>query len=278
MSTQRGSGRKLGQGKSRPVSTIIMDEEEKTDLLKDMQEFLNEPIQKWYTERGIPYRHGYLFFGPPGTGKSSFSLSIAGRFKLDIYVLNLSSVNDSSLNKLFADLPPHCVILLEDVDIVGLARSDDAETAQKRDKSKPRVSLSGLLNALDGVSSQEGQVLIMTTNHVGHLDEALIRLGRVGRKVYFKLADKDMCSQLFCSIFEQSTEGRGALEKTDEMVKRLADKFAVEVPEQVFSPAEILSFLEDHKKSPTDAMVDVKDWVVKAKDAKNHLNRENAWV
>jgi chaperone BCS1 len=45
------------------------------------------------------------------------------------------------------------------------------------------VSLSALLNVLDGVGSQEGRVLIMTTNHAERLDAALIRLGRVDMKL-----------------------------------------------------------------------------------------------
>jgi chaperone BCS1 len=207
-----GEWKKIRARDIRPVSTVIMDEQEKNDLLKDMNEFLDEPTRKWYADRGIPYRREYLFFGPPGTGKSSFSLSIAGRFELDIYVVNLSGVNDSSLNKLFAELPSHCVNLLEDVDAVGLARRDDTGAAPKKEENpKSGATLSGLLNALDGVSSQEGRVLIMTTNHIDHLDEALIRPGRVDRKVYFKLADRDMTFQLFYSIFQPSAEGRRAI-------------------------------------------------------------------
>lgn len=61
----------------RPISTVIMDKQVKDVLLRDMEEFLDEPTQ-WYAARGIPYQRGYLLFGPPGTGKSSFSLSIAG--------------------------------------------------------------------------------------------------------------------------------------------------------------------------------------------------------
>lgn len=185
-------------------------------------------------------------------------------------MLNLSGVNDSSLNKLFADLPLHCVVLLEDVDAVGLARTDNAEATQKDDTPKSGVSLSGLLNGLDGISSQEG-VLIMTTNQIKHLDEALIQPGRVDRDVHFKLADRDTSSQLFHSIFEQSTEGSRAPanQVDDETIKRLTDDFAAEVPDQGFSPAEVLSFLVDHKKSPTEAVADIKGSVAKAKSVKS---------
>jgi chaperone BCS1 len=82
--------------------------------------------------------------------------------------------------KLFSELPPHCIVLLEDVDAAGMGHRDDSDIDQE-DKSTSAVTLSGLLNVLDGVSSEEGRVLIMTTNHIEHLDEALIRPGRADK-------------------------------------------------------------------------------------------------
>jgi chaperone BCS1 len=276
---REGEWKKTRARDIRPISTVIMDQTEKNSLLKDIENFLDERTRRWYATRGIPYRRGFLLHGPPGTGKSSLSLSIAGRFELDIYVLNLSGVNDSSLNSLFAQLPPHCVILLEDVDAAGASRSENVEKTEK-DKSQSGLSLSGLLNALDGVSSQEGRVLIMTTNHIDHLDEALIRPGRVDRKVFFRLADKDMNTRLFCTIFKQYDDGHQTPERRvdDEAVERLANEFSAKVPEQFFSPAEVLSFLLDRKQSPHDAVVDVLDWVAKSQEEKNKLKRENSWV
>ena len=64
-----------------------------------------------------------------------------------------------------------------------------------------RISLSGLLNVLDGVASHEGRVLIMTTNHREKFDEALIRPGRVDMSVEFSLANTQMMTTIFRSIF-----------------------------------------------------------------------------
>ena len=85
----------------RPILTVIMNEEEKMSLVEDIKSFVDPRAQAWYSKGGIPYRRGYLLYVPPGTGKSSLSLSIAGCFDLDIYILNLSGVDDSSLNNLF---------------------------------------------------------------------------------------------------------------------------------------------------------------------------------
>jgi mitochondrial chaperone BCS1 len=284
----------------RPISTVILNESGKRELLKDIGDFLDRTARKWYFNRGIPYRRGYLLYGPPGTGKSSLSLSIAGYFDLDIYVLSLSAISEDSLRSLFGQLPSRCVILLEDIDAVSSKRSRDAETEDSRRivTSSPsqesrsacgRVSLSALLNVIDGVASQEGRVLIMTTNHITHLDEALIRPGRVDKKVEFGLADKKMTADLFGVVFKP-LEGDVALPKNAQSdvlvrenrkvheaarsqreevqrVERLAEEFAARVPELKFSPAEILSYLLEHRQSPGEAVDNVEIWMAKITQA-----------
>ncbi|KAJ5998010.1 hypothetical protein N7522_009670 [Penicillium canescens] len=262
----------------RPVSTVIMDKQVQDDLLGDVKDFLDEDTQKWYADRGIPYQRGYLLYGPPGTGKSSFSLSLAGEFELDIYTLQLSGISDSKLMKLFAELPPHCIVLLEDVDAAGMGRRDDAATDQESN-SGSGVTLSGLLNVLDGVSSQEGRVLIMTTNHIEHLDEALIRPGRTDKKVHFNLADGKISAQLFHTVFKQTPDHNQSKKQLgDDTIARLANDFASKVPDEVFSPAEVLSFLLEQKNSPFDAVAGVETWVAKANEAASQLKRDGSWV
>ncbi|KAL2859965.1 P-loop containing nucleoside triphosphate hydrolase protein [Aspergillus lucknowensis] len=240
-----------------------MDEQVEADLLKYMEEFSDEATQRWYAACGFPYQRGYLVHGPPGTGESSFSLSIADQFDMDISTLNLSGVGDAALMKLCANLPPRFVIL-EDLDTAGLGRRDDGHADQPTNQIS-RVTLSGLLNVLDGVSSK-GRVLIMSTNHVEHLDKALIRPGRIDKKVYFELASRDITAQLFRTVFTQMPDSnKHSMEEVNgEMIERLAIEFAAKVPEMVFSPAEVLSFLLERKKSPAAAVSDVQDWVVKA--------------
>lgn len=149
------------------------------------------------SNRGIPYRRGYLLYGPPGTGKSSLSFAIAGYFKLKIYIVSLNSpaMNEENLSTLFTDLPKQCVVLLEDIDTAGLTHTRDSKpetsedpkslitrlpgasaivpTAPPQTNSSGRISLSALLNILDGVASQEGRVLIMSLllfrSLLGHL-------------------------------------------------------------------------------------------------------------
>ncbi|KAH7186505.1 P-loop containing nucleoside triphosphate hydrolase protein [Fusarium oxysporum] len=114
---------------------------------------------------------------------------------MDIYVVSIPGANDQMLKSLFAGLPDRCVVLLEDIDAAGSACSRDStsEDSDSDTYTRPRskeVTLSGLLNVLDGVASQGDRVLVMTTNHPKKLDQALTRPGRIDRKIEFQLADR----------------------------------------------------------------------------------------
>ncbi|KAI2749404.1 hypothetical protein DTO013F2_5465 [Penicillium roqueforti] len=98
------------------------------------------------------------------------------------------------------------------------------------------------------------------------LYEALIRPGRSDKKVHFKLTDQNISTQLFHTVFKQSpNQKQRNKEYDDKTIEGLARDFASKMPEQIFSPAEVLSFLLERKKSPSDAVSCVESWVTKAK-------------
>ncbi|KAK2741012.1 mitochondrial chaperone bcs1, partial [Colletotrichum kahawae] len=192
------------------------------------------------------------------------------------------------LSALFAELPQRCVVLLEDVDAAGTTRVRDADNDQSdlgsdvtRGSSKPlgTLSLSGLLNVLDGVASQDRRVLIMTTNHIEHLDDALIRPGRVDMKIEFELADAEVIQKLFRTVFECSEEEVPDAEtrgKKNADVRQLAVEFTSVVPELKHSPADILSFLLANRGYPSKALADVKGWLINTSKV-GALRRCDSW-
>jgi chaperone BCS1 len=97
--------------------------------------------------------------------------------------VNLSGddMTDDTLNRLLSDAPERSIILLEDV---------DAMFSERDQMRKSKLSFSGFLNALDGVRSQEGQILFMTTNHRERLDPALLRPGRADVHVNLNYASE----------------------------------------------------------------------------------------
>lgn len=280
----------------RDAATVVIQESAKNMLINDVADFLKAETRAWYHKRDLPYQRGYLFYGPPGTGKSSLSLSIAGRFNLDLYVLSIPSLNDRSLRTLFDELPQQCVVLLEDVDAIGLDRSQGVITETSSDarprKSAGKVSLSTLLNVLDGMGSSEGRVLIMTTNHIEHLDPALIRPGRVDIRVEFQLADRDMIYRLFLFIYDSEPshlikhdesgdsadeDGKDKITQNREF-RQLAKELAAKIPEFEFSPAEIMSFLLANKHLPRRAVADVDAWMKKNREDRKKLSRTGSWA
>ncbi|KAK5001177.1 Complex III assembly protein translocase and chaperone [Elasticomyces elasticus] len=169
-----------GQPKrKRPFDSVVLEQGLSEKILKDVREFLN--ARNWYLDRGIPYRRGYLLFGPPGTGKTSFVQALAGELDFSIAMLSLSErgLTDDRLNHLLTNVPPRTLVLLEDAD----AAFSNRRQADSDGYNGPTVTFSGLLNALDGVASAEERIIFMTTNHIDRLDEALIRPGRVDMTV-----------------------------------------------------------------------------------------------
>ncbi|KAG5802783.1 hypothetical protein H9Q74_013603 [Fusarium xylarioides] len=254
----------------RPMSTVIPGDAQKQSFVKDVEKFLDPKTRRWYSIKSIPYRRGYLLHGPPGTGKSILSLSMAGRFGLDIYTVSVSTVSDRTLEDLFTKLPPQCVVLLEDIDAAGATHSRAAESEHAdepaRSTDTESVTLSGLLNAVDGVASQEGRLLIMTTNHIEKLDDALIRPGRIDKKVDFELVDRDLATQIYHFVFGQpdGVDTNGDKTPEDQLtLGQLADEFAANVPEREFSPAELLSYLIQYRDSPTCALDNIQGWITR---------------
>jgi chaperone BCS1 len=139
-------------------------------------------------------------------------------------------------------LPPATLLLIEDVDCVF--KSERATTEQTG------VTLSGLLNALDGVSSREGRVLFLTTNHPDRLDPALIRPGRVDRKLELGHATGDQARRLFLWFYQ----GCGL---TPSRRAELADLFATQVPRGKICMAAIQEHLLRHRDEPEAAAHEV---------------------
>ena len=71
----------------RPVESVILDDGVAESILSDVDDFRRRG--DWYAERGIPYRRGYLLHGPPGSGKSSFTMALAGRLRVGVAALNV---------------------------------------------------------------------------------------------------------------------------------------------------------------------------------------------
>lgn len=245
----------------RRLDTVHFDSAAKKNVIDDVRNYLDVRTQKRYESRSMPYRRGYLFYGPPGTGKSSLSLAIAGEFGLDLYEVKVPSIgSDADLEQMFLEIPPRCVVLLEDIDAIWVDRSQEAQARGSRESPQPSTcTLSGLLNALDGVGSQEGRIVIMTTNHLERLDSALIRPGRVDMRVHLGNITPRSAEEMFIRMF--SSESGCNLNIPNEHIHQLASEFASSIPDDTITPSRLQGFFQLHLDSPEDAASSITSWL-----------------
>ncbi|KAK7918358.1 P-loop containing nucleoside triphosphate hydrolase protein [Apiospora marii] len=281
----------------RALNTIHLDEQAKMDFLADLETYLDPLTQQFYGDLAIPYQRGYMFWGPPGTGKTSFAIAVAGFLGMPLYVLPLPNIgNDAQLQRIFATVEPRCIVLLEDVDSARIRRdkaSDDNNTQRQQAAAAVHgPTLSGLFNVLDGVAAVQNRVVIMTANQPDTLDEALLRPGRVDKRVYFGYITPEVARQMFLRILAprvfarfysssslSSSQDGGSLrasdqsgiasrEESDEM-QRLATEVAARIPQDTLTPAQLQEFLLSRRFDRQKALGDIADLVLSCRKLDN---------
>jgi SpoVK/Ycf46/Vps4 family AAA+-type ATPase len=189
----------------RTLETLILKEGQKEDLIEQINIFNDD--EEFCKEMGIPWRIGFLLYGEPGTGKTSFILSLSNYCKRDIYYLTLSSINDDTeLASLLNEI--NCrkgILVIEDIDVqtkVVHKRNLIDFNDENGDKTNSKLSLSGILNAIDGIDSNHGRILIVTSNNPKKLDRALLRPGRIDHKTYLSKADHYQIREMYKKFFK----------------------------------------------------------------------------
>lgn len=182
-------GRNYGTFLQHPASfdTIAMDPELKQKIIDDLDRFLGR--KEYYKKIGKAWKRGYLLYGPPGTGKSSLVVAMAKYLKYDVYDLELSSIgSNSQLRNIFLAMTSKSILVIEDVDCYEevharskTVQNDPRIVLKNKKKRKSSCTLSGILNAIDGLWSGCGEerIIVFTTNHKDKIDPALLRPGRM---------------------------------------------------------------------------------------------------
>ncbi|KAI9085362.1 hypothetical protein K1719_032739 [Acacia pycnantha] len=179
--------------------TLALDPKMKEDILKDLDKF--KKGKEYYAKVGKAWKRGYLLYGPPGTGKSTMIAAMANFLNYDIYDLELTAVKENAeLRKLLIETSSKSIVVIEDIDcsldLTGQRKkkkkdkqegSKDAvkKALDEEEDKESKVTLSGLLNVIDGIWSACGgeRVIVFTTNYVEKLDHALIRRGRMDKHI-----------------------------------------------------------------------------------------------
>jgi hypothetical protein len=243
----------------RKLDTIILQNDLKDDIRKDMQIFLNS--EDWYKHRDIPYTRGHLFYGLPGSGKTSLIKGLSNYFKRHIHFLILSNIKDDfQLLQLLKTINyKETMLVIEDIDCMNdivksreqqkepeKEESEKEKESDKEGKVKPKVpetklTLSGLLNAIDGVFNNDGRILIMTTNKPEVLDEALIRQGRIDKVWGFFHTNHDQIKKLYEMFFERPCP-----------VEQLKN-----IKQDTYSPAHLTAVFLRYREEPEKALLNI---------------------
>ena len=219
-----------GRRPARPVASVVLKGDAARAIVDDARAFLR--LERWYAERGIPYRRGYLLHGAPGSGKTSLVRAVAGELRLPVYQLPLSGagVDDEAFHRLLRGTARRSVVLLEDVDagvspdgcewtVDGSINTDGRHSpkafVRKNPNARGGVTLRGLLGALDGVGAAEGRLLFMTCRDASALEPALIRPGRIDTRLAFEAPDKAQAKALFRHFYGLDDEKRHATEEAE---------------------------------------------------------------
>jgi chaperone BCS1 len=170
-------------------------------------------------------------------------------------------LSDSQLTALFDDLPRCCVLPLEDVDSAGLNRYSMSEDGKK--VVKKGVTLSGLLNCLDGPCSVDGRLLCMTSNSPDSLDPALVRPGRC-EKILFGYTCAEVSAQMFTNIYTKTSAelyageiDHAAVHDLQALATSLADGIPVNAH---ITPAECQAYLLANRVNPLAAVNGAAAW------------------
>ncbi|KAI8029260.1 AAA-ATPase [Camellia lanceoleosa] len=156
-----------------PVSldTIATEESKKYDIIDDLRSFFE--LRDYYRRIGKPWKRGYLLHGPPGTGKSTMIAAMANELNYDVYDLEFTVVtSNANLKKLLNRTPCNSILVIEDIDclsdISSLREKKQSDDKDKENVKFEKVTLSALLNCIDGLflANEGGRVMEHTRTNM----------------------------------------------------------------------------------------------------------------
>ena len=235
----------------RATDTVHIPPGDLEGVVEDARNFLgSSEMNELYSRLGIPQSRVYMFHGLPGTGKTTMAHTLAGKFGLNLCVIEfVKDLTDTQLRRAFKETPEHSIVLFEDLDCLFSARKSS-------DEALHNVSFAGILNAIDGVVHHKKLLVIITCNDRGVLDRAITR--RVDYFLEFKCMERDEAARMFDFFFPGSDKsGRfAAMVTRHRTTANVAQKFLLKhflkgadrVIEEDFG-----AFNEDYVKSMGDA-------------------------
>ena len=244
----------------KPIQYLYLQQDIKNDLITYLTHFKNN--KHLYHEFGISYKGGIILSGEPGCGKTSSIIACATYLSKDIYYIDLSQIKTNTDLKLCMEYiskqsKQGGVVIFEDIDCmtdIVKKRNDNNNHEQQeyekirepffqnKNEENDKLSLSFLLNVLDGTMSPQDVLFIITTNHINVLDPAIFRSGRMDINVELKKCDKYQLKCIYQDMYKK-TLSNDILDKfkeyefiTSEVIMHLFHNIYSDIPEnELFS-------------------------------------------
>jgi AAA+ superfamily predicted ATPase len=187
---KQGCFKIFGHVQNRTDNTLIIKAEDKEKLISYIDNFVSPEAEAKYDKFGMPYKLNILLHGKPGTGKTSLANIIANRYKKTIKIVHFDSdLTDSKLCSAVNSIDgKYSILLLEDIDCIFHEHGSNHNTCN--------VSISALINVLDGISRSRGLITIITTNFIKKLEQRLLRPGRINMMIEFNIISKEQIEGL----------------------------------------------------------------------------------
>lgn len=192
----------IGKRNKRPMSSIHLPKKQKQDIINDLDKFLKPETKKRYNQLGINYKRTYLLEGVPGAGKTSLITGLASLYNANIAIVSfIPKMTDVDLIRSLRSLREYddtskdetsnkrTFLVFEDIDCIFKERKSN-------DENRNNITFSGLLNALDGITTND-IICFITTNYKHNLDSALLRPGRIDYIMRFDYAVKEQIQSIY---------------------------------------------------------------------------------
>jgi SpoVK/Ycf46/Vps4 family AAA+-type ATPase len=250
---------RIDSRQKRDLKYIYLPKKQKKGIETDLDNFMKESTKLRYSRAGIPYKRVYLLEGVPGAGKTSLITALASKHSHDIAILSLDpKMTDIRLIQAIKNLPNKCFLVIEDIDGIFVERKEG-------DNSRNCITISGLLNSLDGIMTKNGLIAFITTNFKSNLDSALIRPGRVDYIMKFDNIRVPQVKEMYRVFMEESFD--------EDKMNKFVDEYkslSVEIPTSL-----IQQYLFRYMDNPDEALENIMDIKTMKESATTNTNRND---
>lgn len=235
---------------------LYLSRNQDTELFQLLNSFQQD--KEKMASLGIPNKLCLMLHGSPGTGKTTTIITIASYFGKDVFYVSLRNCSNEDLKMMFDFIQEkHSnsgIIIFEDFDAMTSvvkkrqhikdSKNVDSEYSmvdivQKKEKNNGEeekdtscLTLDYFLNLLDGTLTRDGSIIIMTTNHLEHIDPAIYRAGRADAILKLIKCDHYQIAKTFARFMERDIE--------PSVLRR--------IKEYTYAPAEIIFHLKSQFK------------------------------